>query len=201
MPFQFAKVADWPLEPRSVYLALHHRAHDPLGEFHWSIVLTMDGIQCLYHHLKRLPHSTPWQNYYEMESLRSDQWSPGMSSSLLCLFHVEKFARPDQLIATADVIREASLDIFVHSKVSTFRATTTFSNRTFAMDVLARAIPRVSGTASTDFELCCRSMAIQTRHMAVFQRPQALYVPGVYAVYVPLETRPIASMFPITNWW
>ncbi|KAI2634176.1 hypothetical protein GGS26DRAFT_33455 [Hypomontagnella submonticulosa] len=189
MPFVFSQMHDWPLEPRSVYLALHHQASDPQGEFHWAIVMTMDGHRCLYYHLKRLAHSTPYQNYFETETIPLGRWYPYDSGNLLCMFLVRKFLTDDGLILAEAEIRTVGLDIFTYSTVSPYRSSPTFGNRTWALDVLERVIARVSKEASTDFEICCQAMAIETRESAVLGgRPQALYAPGVYAVYTTVRT-------------
>ncbi|KAI1373766.1 hypothetical protein F4677DRAFT_461890 [Hypoxylon crocopeplum] len=172
------------IEDQTVYLALLHRVHDPDGEFTWAIVMaTAGGHLCTAIYAEN-PVTLNWTSRnWMIESRAPGQWSPHTEPSLVCLFKVKTYSWPIEFGNACGQIDAEARHIIAHRTVSAERQGAAFSSRTFALDVLARAIPRVSGQLSRALERCASDAASDARNQARGTYPKRLMAPGWYKMF------------------
>ncbi|KAI1418098.1 hypothetical protein F5Y13DRAFT_35124 [Hypoxylon sp. FL1857] len=174
---------DVAIKPYTVYLALHHRVHDPDGEFHWAIVISLaNWSSCVFFHANNPDSFNPALDSWVIEEWPPGQWTPWNSATLLCMFELMTCNTQDLVAEKYAEILSAGQDIMARKSVSSFRQSQTFSCKTFVLDTLAQAIPTVSGQSSADLETHASDAAKWTRDLAISTTGIPM-VPGWFKIF------------------
>lgn len=184
---------DTEVKPYTVYLALHHRVHDPNGEFHWAIVISLaNWSSCVFFHANNPDSINPALDSWVLEEMPPGQWTPWYSMTLLCMFEIMQCSTQELVAEKYAEILSVGQDIMARKSVSDRRQTQTFSCKTFTLDTLARTFPSVSGQASADLEALAREAATSTRDFAIERRGTPM-LPAWFKIFKLEMVEPAAS--------
>ncbi|XDG03253.1 hypothetical protein ABKA04_002868 [Annulohypoxylon sp. FPYF3050] len=85
------------MKPYTIYLALHQRRGDLLGDFDWTIVMTLDENRTLKYRATNTYEQGTVVGEWHTEWTTPSWWAPEISKSLLCMFEINVCGTPNAM--------------------------------------------------------------------------------------------------------